>query len=182
MKLPKWPSDGWFIFEHYGPKAWIRWAKKHHRMSKRQKAVNFCREALKYKGQMVYVEYGERYGQTRSSLFHRRPGDFRGAGADCSQFVSSIMHWCGVKNVTDQDATGSLLAKGRVAKDPAIARLVIFGPGSGRHVGMLTEKKNGVWYLVEFGMQSAPDKVSLPAASDYFRRRGIYGVRIRDFF
>lgn len=169
-----------------GSKFWRRisaWVHKHKpTLTRRARAVRWALAALPYHGRMIYIEYGTRNGQTRASLFHRAPGDFLGAGADCSQFVSSIMHWVGVKAVTDEDATGSLLAKGREIARPAKGALVIFGPGGGVHTGMFVEEVNGVWYLVEFGEQAAPDKISLPDAIAYFKRTGKPGVRFRDFF
>src|SRR5438105_14217683 len=62
-----------------------------------------------------------RYTMTslRSRMFHRRPGDTSGTiYADCSQFVASILHWIGIKVVTDTDATGSLLQKGKPLGGP----------------------------------------------------------------
>jgi hypothetical protein len=126
---------------------------------------------------MFYTE-----GVRRSELFNRLPGDFLGAGADCSQFVSSILHWCGVKYVNQWDATGTLLVKGKSVSSPGVARLVVFGPGSGVHTGIFTRKENGVWHLIEFGQQAAPDEISLPDSIAYFKRRGAPGVRYLDFF
>jgi len=147
--------------------------------SKRQVAVKYAVESLKYAGRMVYTE-----GPGRSELFNRPPGDFVGAGADCSQFVSSIMHWAGISNVNDQDATGTLLQKGKAVQGPAYARLVVFGPGGGVHTGMFTrhDKKGGHWYLTQFGDQAQPNEIELTDAEEYFRERGEPGVRFLDFF
>lgn len=147
------------------------------KITKRSRAVGHAVDALAYHGRMIYTE-----GPGRSQLFNRRPGDFLGAGADCSQFVSAIMHWVGVKSVNQWDATGTLLGKGREISQPRKGAIVIFGPGGGVHTGMFVEEADGVWYLVEFGEQAAPDKISLPNAISYFERTGHPGVRFRDFF
>ena len=126
---------------------------------------------------MVYTE-----GPQRSELFNRKPGDYLSAHADCSQFVSSILHWSGVKTVNDTDATGTLLTKGVHTSAPDVARLVVFGPGAGVHTGIFTRQVAGVWHLIEFGEQAAPDEIPLPAAMAYFRTRGELGVRYLDFF
>jgi hypothetical protein len=146
-------------------------------LSKRQIAVGYANEALPFAGEMVYDE-----GPERSQLFNRNPGDYKGAHADCSQFVSSIMHWSGVEDVNQWDDTGTLLEKGSSHSEPAIARLIIAGSGTGVHVGMFTEKINGVWMIVEFGDQAAPDQISESNFMLFFRNRGVYEFRYRDFF
>lgn len=159
-------------------KALVAWLKKHRpKPSKRQVAVRYAKASLAYAGKMVYTE-----GPQRSELFNRKPGDFAGAHADCSQFVSALMHWAGITTVNDTDATGTLLEKGKAVKDPAIGRICIFGPGPGVHAAMFVGRSGGVWQLVEFGEQSAPDEISLPNAIAYFRSRSEPGVRFRDFF
>jgi len=150
---------------------------------KRGEAVGFADAALKFAGRMVYVEYGIKNGQTRSSLFHRKPGDFLGAGCDCSQFDASILGaWCGIKGLTDQDDTGTLLEKGKPVNSPAPGVLIIAGDGTGVHSGMFTRKVNGVWMIVEMGDQAAPDQISEPNFVSYFRSRGVNTFRYRDFF
>jgi hypothetical protein len=145
--------------------------------SKRQVAVKYCEAALAFAGRMVYDE-----GPLRSELFNRQPGDFAGAHADCSQFVSAVMHWSGVENVNQWDDTGTLLEKGKAVIDPAVARLIIAGSGTGVHVGMYTERVDGVWQIVEDGDQAAPDRISEPAFKAYFQARGVTEFRNRDFF
>jgi hypothetical protein len=145
--------------------------------SKRQIAVRYANQSLKYAGRMVYDE-----GPLRAELFNHRPGDFVGAHADCSQFVSAIMHWSGVSAVDQWDDTGTLLDKGKPVTEPGVARLIIAGPGTGVHVGMFTAKADGVWQIVEFGKQSAPDRISLPDFIAYFRRVGVFEFRYRDFY
>jgi hypothetical protein len=145
--------------------------------SKRQVAVKYCEAALAFAGRMVYDE-----SPLRSELFNRQPGDFAGAHADCSQFVSAVMHWSGVTDVNQWDDTGTLLEKGRAVTEPAIARLIIAGSGTGVHVGMFTENVDGVWQIVEDGDQAAPDRISEPAFKAYFQSRGVTEFRNRDFF
>lgn len=168
------------ILVHWGPKKgfWKEIKKlPRPKPSKRQLAQHFCEEALGYAGRMYYTE-----GPRRSELFNRAPGNFLGAGADCSQFVSSIMHWCGITSVNQWDATGSLLVKGKAAAEPAIGRIIIAGYGSGVHTGMFVGQENGEWQIVEFGYQGAPDKTSLANFKAYFEARGQGEFRIRDFF
>lgn len=159
-------------------KALVAWLKKHKpKPSKRQVAVGYAKASLAFAGKMVYDE-----GPLRSELFGRKPGDFAGAHADCSQFVCSLMHWAGITTVNDTDFTGTLLTKGKAVREPAVGRICIFGPGPGVHAAMFVRKVDGVWQLVEFGEQSAPDEIALPAAIAYFKTRNEPGVRIRDFF
>jgi hypothetical protein len=168
------------IHVHWGPKRgfWTHIQKlAPKRLSKRQLAAKYCHEALNYAGRMYYTE-----GPRRSELFNRAPGNFLGAGADCSQFVSSIMHWCGITSVNQWDATGTLLTKGKAVAEPAIGRIIIAGYGAGVHTGMFVGQENGEWMIVEFGFQGAPDKVSLANFEAYFRARGQGEFRIRDFF
>jgi len=164
-------------FDAYGRLLYRLAKKRHPKESKRQEAVAYALSSLSFAGEMVYTE-----GAGRSELFHRSPGDFRGAGADCSQFVSSIMHWTGIETVNDEDATGTLLMKGKHVDAPAFARLVVFGGGGGVHTGMFTRHEGGVWYLTEFGKQSAPDEISLPEAIRFFEALGHPGVRYLDFY
>jgi hypothetical protein len=151
-------------------------APKHHPLTFEHRVVAFCHTALEYAGKMTYDE-----GALRSQLFHRKPGDFKGAHADCSQLVSSILHWCGVKIVTATDYTGTLLKKGKLVASPAPARVVIFGPGTGTHGAFITEKAGVDWWVVGFGHQGAPDRVRLSTLEGYFKTAGHPGVRYLDF-
>lgn len=119
----------------------------------------------------------------RARMFHRRPGDTSGTiYADCSQFVASILHWVGVKAVTDTDATGSLLQKGKLLGAPRVAAVAIWGPGGGDHAAFITEKApGGDWWTIGFGHQGAPDRVLLSYMNAYFREHGKPGVRFLNF-
>jgi hypothetical protein len=146
-------------------------------LSQRQVAVKYANEALPFAGRMVYDE-----GPLRAELFNHSPGDYDGAHADCSQFVSAIMHWAGITTVDQWDDTGTLLVKGKPVKEPGIGRLIIAGPGTGVHVGMFVGRADGVWEIVEFGKQAAPDRISLDAFVAYFHSIGVGEFRYRDFF
>lgn len=129
--------------------------------------VSFAKAALAFAGKMNYTE-----GSGRSELFHRKPGDFKGAGADCSQFVASILHWTGNKQVSDSDFTGTLLQKGNQISSPQAGCVVVWGPGNGVHTAFITEQSGSDWYTIGFGGQGAPDKVLLSAMNQYFNHSG----------
>lgn len=131
---------------------------------------------LQYAGRMIYSE-----GPDRSELFHRKPLHYLDAHADCSQDVASNLHWLGVKTVTDTDYTGTLLEKGKLVDGPAIGRVAIWGPGTGAHAAVCTEEINGVWYVVGFGHQGAPDRNTLASMNAYFDAIGEPGVRYLEF-
>ena len=120
-------------------------------------------------------------GRLRGQLFHRKPGDFDRAHADCSQFGASILHWCGNTKVSDSDSTGTLWNKGHVLTAPKAACGIIFGEFPGVHFVFATEHEDGVWYCVGFGSQTGPDRVSLPDLETYFKDEGHPGVRFLDF-
>lgn len=138
--------------------------------------VSLAKAGLNFAGKMVYTE-----GSGRSELFHRSKGDFKGAGADCSQFVSSILHWCGNTKVTDSDYTGTLLQKGKLVSSPQPGDVVVWGPGTGVHTAFITEASGGDWYTIGFGGQGAPDKVLLSAMDQYFSSAGNGGHRFLRF-
>lgn len=142
-----------------------------------QRVAAYCHHALSFAGEMVYTE-----SALRSQLFHRAPGDFKGAHADCSQFCASILHWVGCKKVNDTDYTGTLLDKGTSLKNPQVGCVVIFGPGTGTHAAFISDRDSrGVWYCTGFGHQGAPDRVSLTAMKAYFQKEGRPGVRYLGF-
>lgn len=144
--------------------------------------VRYCARALGFAGKMVYSMGGD-----RSQLFAHKPGDFEGAHADCSQFVSAIAHWLGCTWVTATDWTGSLLEKaaklGKLRTAPAVGLGAVFGPNSGEHIGWITGKTpDGMdWYVVGFGWSGAPDRSTLSGMLAYFEARGFPGVRYIDF-
>lgn len=151
----------------------LRRPPKHTPLEVDKKIVAFAHAGLGYAGRMTYDESGR-----RSDLFHRRPGDFNGAHADCSQFVSAILHWVGVRSVTDTDFTGTLLTKGRQLTNPRSGAVVVWGPGTGTHTAFITERAGtSDWWCVGFGHQGAPDRVTLSAMNSYFSRIGHPGVR-----
>lgn len=142
----------------------------------RANIVSMAHRSLAFAGQMPYT-----MTSLRSQLFHRSKGNFAGAHADCSQFFASILHWFGVKGVTDSDWTGTLWDKGKVLSSPKPGCGVIFGPHPGEHIAMITEQDDrGVWWAIGFGHTGAPDRVSLPDLKAYFSKRGHPGVRYID--
>lgn len=133
---------------------------------------------LKYAGRMVYTETA-----ARSELFGRPVDGFAGAHADCSQYVSSILHWLGNRVVTKYDYTGTLLQKGKLVARPARGLVAVWGPGTGAHTAFITEHIRGGsdWYCVGFGHQGAPDRNTLSGMDAYFVSIGQPGVRFLDF-
>jgi hypothetical protein len=187
--VPKWPSLAWWrqaiLAPVNGNPAPIRPAHpdapKSHPLHARKRLrsdriVALANDGLRYAGHMVYSE-----GRDRSQLFHRQPGDFNGAHADCSQYVASILHWLGVKTVNDRDYTGTLLDKGTPRNDPRPGCVAIWGPGTGAHAAFVTEKHGADWFVVGFGHQGAPDRNTLSGMNRYFAQTGNPGVRFLDF-
>lgn len=143
---------------------------------KRNKIRRLARRSLRYHGQLRYTE-----GEGRSELFHRARGDFKGAGADCSQYSASLCHWVGVRDVTDKDYTGTLAKKGRAISRPSRGSFVFFGAPPYVHMGVLVKPLlSRTWHVIEFGEQAAPDEATLPALLDYFRKQGHPGHEFRD--
>ena len=135
-----------------------------------------ARKSLGYAGRMHYTE-----GPDRSQLFHRPKGAFLHAGADCSQYSSSLCHWVGVRDVTDQDFTGTLAQKGHALAKPQRGAFVFFGAPPYVHMGVLVKPLlSSVWHVIGFGDQAAPDENTLPGMLDYFRRQGHPGHIFRD--
>ncbi len=129
------------------------------------------------RGKLSYSETAN-----RSELFHCQPGFVpSGTHADCSQFYSTCGHWAGVKSLNDHDYTGTLIQKGTQVGSAVPGCAVIFGPGTGTHVGMATEKQGGDWFVVAFGHQGAPDRVLLSVLRAYFAKAGHPGVRYFTF-
>lgn len=140
-----------------------------------QRLVAYCHVSLTYAGRMYYT-----MGAMRDQLFHRTPGDFKGAHADCSQFVSAMVHWLGSKIATDTDATGSMLDKYAHLGGPRVGCGVVFGAAPGEHIGVCTEKVGDDWYVVAFGHNGAPDKNRLSVLKKYFADNGHPGVTYLD--
>lgn len=140
------------------------------------KVVAFAHAGLAARGQMYYST-----SANRSQLFNRKPGDFIGAHADCSQFVSSILHWVGCKKVDQYDYTGTLLQKGKHISSPKVGCVVIFGAAPGEHAALITEKDSHGWWTIGFGHQGAPDRVTLANMRAYFDNAGHPGVTYLDF-
>jgi len=178
-------------------KALLRWKKKHPKQqitdivitanrphivpasdtaTTRSQVVAMVHHSLAYAGKFYYSMQSN-----RSELFHRAKGNFTGAHADCSQFFCSILHWFGVRGVTDSDWTGTLWDKGKVLTGPKPGCGVIFGARPGEHIAFISEKdEHGVWWTIGFGHQGAPTHVSLPNMKHYFESRGHHGVRYID--
>lgn len=120
-------------------------------------------------------------GPERSDLFHRPVGDFKGAGADCSQYSASLCHWVGVKDVTAKDYTGTLATKGRQIAKPSRGSFVFFGSPPYVHMGVLVRPLlSRTWHVIGFGDQAAPDETPLPVLLDYFGQQGDPGHSFRD--
>ena len=173
-----WPWRAWKLHKHGGKHPPITKPPTHHPLSFEQRVVTYCHASLAYAGRLIYWDVP---GLLRGQLFRRKPGDFKGAHADCSQFAAAIYGWCGNTKVTDWDATGSLWNQGRVLTAPKPGCGVIFGAYPGEHMGIVTEHEAGVWYVVGFGWQGAPDRNTLPGLEQYFNERGHPGVRYLDF-
>lgn len=176
-----------------GSKQW-KWWRKHRRalngqpplknppahtdIEQAKQVVTWAHWGVLHRASFVYTESAQ-----RSEMFHRTPGALTGRiYADCSQFVASILHWVGVKTVTDTDFTGTLLQKGKPLGAPRAGCVVIWGPGTGTHAAFITEK-NGTndWWTIGFGHQGAPDRVALSAMNTYFAKAGHPGTRFLDF-
>jgi len=191
MKRPRWiTADG--LHMRVGGPLWKWWRRNkgslqgnpalnrppaHTALEEAKRVVAFAHLGLAFAGQMTYSE-----GSDRSQLFHRAAGQFAGAHADCSQFVSSILHWVGVKTVTDTDYTGTLLQKGKPLAKPQPGCVAVWGPGAGVHTALVSEKAGtNDWWCIGFGHQGAPDRVTLSNLNAYFDRIGQPGVRFLNF-
>lgn len=142
----------------------------------RHRIRRLARKSLAFHGEMYYTE-----GPERSQLFHRSRGDFRGAGADCSQYSASLCHWVGVKDATDRDYTGTLAQKGKRIAKPSRGSFVFFGAPPYVHMGVLVKPMlSRVWHVIEFGEQAAPDEATLPSLLAYFAGKGHPGHQFRD--
>lgn len=152
-------------------------APNHQRPDTAARMVAWAHWGIEQRGHFVYDETVH-----RSDMFHRKPGDISTRiHADCSQFYASIAHWCGVKNVDDRDYTGTLLLKGKILEHPKPAACVIFGPATGTHAAMITERSGDDWWCIGFGHQGAPDRVLLSGLATWFRENGHPGVRYLSF-
>jgi len=142
----------------------------------RTRMVAWAHWSLEHPGSFAYTETSR-----RSEMFHRAPGDLRGTiRADCSQWYAAIGHWCGLTVFADTDYTGTLLQKGQAVRVPKPGDCVIFGPGTGVHAGMVTERQGSDWWVVAFG-HNPPDRVLLSHLETYFTQAGKPGVRFLAF-
>jgi len=139
--------------------------------SKRRRILAYARASLVYHGRMVYTE-----GPQRSELFGRKPGDFVGAHADCSQYSATLAHWSGVAGVTNTDYTGTLGKKGVQLAQPVPGCFVFFGTPPYVHMGVMGKDR----HVIGFGDQAAPERNTLAALIDYFHRAGHPGHAFRD--
>lgn len=139
--------------------------------TRRRRIVRYAKASLYYAGRMVYTE-----GTQRGELFHRKPGEFEAAHADCSQYSASLCHWVGVKGVTDKDWTGTLAEKGVKLTEPRPGCFVFFGSPPFVHMGVMENTAQ----VIGFGTQSAPDRNSLAGLLAYFASQGHPGYEYRD--
>jgi hypothetical protein len=120
-------------------------------------------------------------GRDRSQLFHRPPGRFAKAGADCSQYSASLCRWVGVKDVTDLDFTGSLAKKGRQVAKPKRGTFVFFGEFPYVHMGVMVKPLlSRSWHVIGFGDQAGPEEATLAAMLMGFANEGHPGHVFRD--
>jgi hypothetical protein len=143
--------------------------------------VHWANWGVVHAAHFVYDE-----GKQRSMMFGLHPGDLsKPIHADCSQFYASCAHWAGVSGLADTDYTGTLLEKGHLHADRTSWKpgdCVIFGGGTGDHAAMLTERDGTTdWWIVEFGVQGAPDRGTLSGTSEWFEQHGKPGVRVLSF-
>jgi hypothetical protein len=151
---------------------------KHVKPSKRAEMVRLAQWCAANQKPFVY----DRYAPKRSEFFHEIAGVLSGkvkrTHADCSQWYAAIGNHCGIKGLTDQDWTGTLLTKGRLVYTPTPGDCVIFGGGSGEHAAMITY--NG--FTIGFGHSpGAPNRVALHDMAEWFRQHGHPGVRYLSF-
>jgi hypothetical protein len=140
--------------------------------------VYWAHKSLLYAGKMNYTEDWK----LRQEFFGKKKGDFYTAHADCSQYVSTILHWLGAAT-TSTDYTGSLWNKGRVLVGPQVGAVAIWGAYPGQHTAFVTGRVAGKddWYVVGFGHQGAPDRNTLSGMNAYFKALGHPGVRFLSF-
>lgn len=111
-------------------------------------------------------------------MFHRKPGDFVGAHADCSQYAASAAHWSGVATVDDTDWTGTLGKKGRMIQEADVkpGHMVFFGVPPYVHMGVMGYRRR----VLAFGGQSGPDRNTLAVLVAYFAANAPPGHAFRD--
>jgi hypothetical protein len=126
---------------------------------------------------MVYTE-----GRSRSELFHRPRGQFKGAAADCSQYSASLVHWVDPhSDVTDKDYTGTLAQKGRQVAKPSRGTFVFFGAPPYVHMGVMVKPLlSRSWHVIGFGDQQGPDESTLTELLMSFAASGHPGHVFRD--
>lgn len=143
----------------------------------RTRMVAWAHWSVEHASSFVYTE-----AAARSEMFHRTPGDLSGKiRADCSQWYVAVGHWCGVAALTDTDYTGTLLQKGTLVRVPKPGDVAVFGPGTGTHAAMVTERQGSDWWTIGFGHQGGPDRVLLTHMKAYFDQAGKPGVRFLAF-
>jgi len=163
------PDTSWYA--RYRRWWWANVLHRLPRLSKRRRIVAYAKASLHYHGRMVYSE-----AANRSELFHRKPGRFAGAHADCSQYSASLCRWVGVRGVTDTDWTGTLGQKGKRLDRPVPGCFVFFGPAPYVHMAVMVDGHDAIG----FGSQAAPDASSLIGLIAYFNSRGKPGHAFRD--
>jgi hypothetical protein len=140
--------------------------------SRRHRIWAYAKAGVAYHGRMHYTELEP----GRSELFHRKRGAFVGASADCSQYSATVAHWAGVKDVTDQDWTGTLGNKGKPLQEPVVGCYVLFGEPPYVHMGVMGYKR----HVLGFGTQDGPDRNTLAVLLAYFNGIGHPGHAFRD--
>jgi len=151
---------------------------KHVKPSKRAAMVRSAQICCDHRQSLFsYVNSDSR----RSEFFHEVKAVLDGTArthADCSQFYAAIANYHGVRGLTDDDYTGSLLQKGKLVYHPTPGDCVIFGGGTGEHAAMITY--NG--FTIGFGHSpGAPNRVKLHDMATYFSQHGHPGVRFLSF-
>lgn len=152
--------------------------------TKAQQMVGWAHWGLDHAANFDYTE-----GPGRSQMFDTHPGTIPAGGehADCSQFYAACEHWSGGTICNDSDYTGTLLQKGRaVTNSPKLwlpSFCVIFGPETGTHAAMLTERNGATdWWTIGFGHSpGAPDRVALSVMTAWMINHGHPGVRVLSF-
>jgi hypothetical protein len=117
----------------------------------------------------------------RSEFFHHERGHFLGGRCDCSQYSATLLHWIGVRDVTDKDYTGTLAQKGRQVAKPSRGTFVFFGVPPFVHMGVMVKPLlSRSWHVIGFGDQAGPEENTLSAMMMGFAAEGHPGHVFRD--
>lgn len=142
--------------------------------------VHWATWGMLHQSQFTYTQ-----GSGRSEMFHLPPGTDKPIEADCSQFYASCGEWAGVPGFTDTDYTGTLLERGKpvTISDARPGDGVVWGPGTGEHIAMWTERISATdGWVIGFGHSpGAPNRVRLSDMTAYFQTHGHPEVRIIRF-